>query len=68
MSLDRPVRLQPFERLTLRGKRWFFRMLAPNGKIIAPSQGYKSPGERDDTMRLIASSEIVITPPDAYRL
>lgn len=32
--------IQIFSRRTLRGKRWFFRVRAANGKTIAQSEGY----------------------------
>ena len=32
--------IEIFSRRTLRGKRWYFRIKATNGEIIAQSEGY----------------------------
>lgn len=34
------MRIEMFSRLGLRGKRWYFRVRADNGEIIAASEGY----------------------------
>ncbi len=34
------MKLEIFSRRTLRGKRWFFRVRAANGEIIAHSESY----------------------------
>lgn len=35
------MRIEMFSRLGLCGKRWYFRVRADNGEIIAASEGYK---------------------------
>ena len=44
-----------FPRRTLRGRRFFFRMVAPNGEIIMQSQGYKTHRACLGTVTLIQS-------------
>lgn len=34
------MRIEIFSRLGLLGKRWYFRVRAANGKVIASSEGY----------------------------
>lgn len=33
-------KFEVFSRRGLRGKRWYFRFVAPNGQIMAQSEGY----------------------------
>jgi uncharacterized protein YegP (UPF0339 family) len=48
------IRFEPFERVTLRGRRFFFRIVAAgNNEILAPSQPYKTERQRDRTIALI---------------
>jgi uncharacterized protein YegP (UPF0339 family) len=42
---------EAFNRLTLFGRRWFFRILAANGEPIAQSEGYRN---RADCLRTAA--------------
>jgi uncharacterized protein YegP (UPF0339 family) len=39
---------EKFERRTLRGRRWFFRFVAPNGEKMWSSEPYSSAKARDD--------------------
>lgn len=42
------IRFETFERVTLRGKRWFFRIVASgNNEVLAQSQTYKAARDRD---------------------
>jgi uncharacterized protein YegP (UPF0339 family) len=34
------MKITVFSKLTLRGRRWFFRIVAANGEIIAQSEAY----------------------------
>lgn len=36
-----------FDRLTLFGRRWFFRYIGNNGEPVFPSEAYNSPAARD---------------------
>lgn len=42
------ARFDTFDRLTLRGRRWFFRFKAPNGEIVFQSEAYNSAAARDN--------------------
>lgn len=49
--------IQTFDRMTLRGRRWFFRIVdVGNNEILAPSQPYKSKWGRDKTARRLSRS------------
>lgn len=39
------MKFQIFSRLTWRGKRWFFRIVAKNGEPVAQSEGYQNRGD-----------------------
>lgn len=56
--------VQTFERKTLLGKRWFFRIVdCGNNKIIAASEGYNSKAGRDKTaIRLAYSLGCAVVP------
>ena len=42
--------IQTFERMTLRGRRYFFRIIdAGNNEVLAQSQTYKTKQQRDRT-------------------
>lgn len=45
-----------FSKFTLRGKRWFFRIVAKNGEIIAQSEAYVRRIDAQRTLTLIATS------------
>lgn len=43
-----PIRFETFDRMTLVGRRWFFRIVRErNNEIMAQSQAYKRAGSRD---------------------
>jgi hypothetical protein len=49
------VEVQTFERTGLRGRRFFFRIVdTGNWEILAQSQPYKGPGQRDETAARLA--------------
>ena len=43
------MRIEMFSRLSLRGKRWYFRVRADNGEVIAQSEGYHNRGDARST-------------------
>lgn len=47
------MRIEVFARRTLRGRRWFFRMIAKNGKIVAQSEGYHNRIDALETIKTI---------------
>ncbi len=46
-------RFEFFSRVGLRGKRWYFRLRAPNGKIMMQSEGYKNRGDAEHAVYVI---------------
>lgn len=49
-----PIRFETFDRLTLVGRRYFFRVVREgNNEIMAPSQPYKRPESRDIAIAII---------------
>ena len=49
--------IEKYERMTLLGHRWFFRIVdSENYEILAPSQAYKSARARDKTANRLASA------------
>lgn len=51
------LEVQTFERSTLLGRRWFFRIVdTGNWEILTPSQPYKTKRQRDATAKRLASS------------
>jgi len=44
-----------YSRMTLRGRRHYFRMVAPNGEIILQSQSYRARNSCIGTVNLIQS-------------
>jgi len=44
------MRIEIFQRWGMRGKRWYFRMVARNGKTVAQSQGYHNLKDAQDTV------------------
>lgn len=50
------IAVETFERMTLLGPRWFFRIVdTGNSEILAASQKYKGPWQRDKTARRLAN-------------
>lgn len=41
------MKFETFDRLTLFGRRWFFRLVAANGEPVAQSEAYNSAQSRD---------------------
>lgn len=49
------VVIETFDRMTLLGPRWFFRIVdTGNSEILAPSQAYKWPYQRNATAKRLA--------------
>lgn len=46
------MKIKLFPRLTLRGRKWFFRIVADNGQTVAQSEGYS---RRLDALETIKS-------------
>lgn len=44
------MRFEVFQRRTLRGLRWFFRLRADNGQVVAQSEGYHNYQDMIDTI------------------
>lgn len=42
--------IEIFRRITLRGRRWFIRIRAKNGRIIMSSEGHQN---REDVVKLV---------------
>lgn len=47
------MRFEVFQRRTLRGLRWFFRLRADNGQIVAASEAYHNYQDMIDTIHSI---------------
>ena len=47
------MRIELFERRTLRGKRWYFRVKAANHKVIAQSEAYHNRNDALATATLL---------------
>jgi uncharacterized protein YegP (UPF0339 family) len=59
-------RFERFDRMTLRGRRWFFNFSAPNSKVMAQSEAYNSEAARDDAIATIkreAGAALVVDTP-----
>lgn len=50
---DSRYQFELFRRLTLRGWRHFFRLRAPNGRILLQSEGYSRGIDAEDAVRTI---------------
>jgi hypothetical protein len=51
------MEVQTFDRLTLAGRRWFFRIVdCGNNEILSGSQPYKSPYQRNETANRLATA------------
>lgn len=53
------MRFECFRKLGLRGRRWYFRLVAGNGEPIGQSEGYANKGDMERTIRLIMSESPV---------
>jgi hypothetical protein len=52
-----PFEIQTFDRLTLVGRRWFFRIVSTrNWEKIAQSESYNRPGARNETAHDLAEA------------
>lgn len=51
-------RYETFTRLTLRGRRYFFRFVAPNNEIMAQSQPYKAAQTRNESLQIIRRKSV----------
>lgn len=47
------MKVEIFRRLGMRGRLWFFRVRARNGRIIAQSEGYRNRGDALQTINLL---------------
>lgn len=47
------MKIELFPRLTWRGKRWYFRVKAKNGEIIATSEAYHNLADARKTAQLL---------------
>ena len=50
------MRIEIFARWTLRGRRWFFRIMAANGEAVAQSEAYHNRGDAWETARSIRAN------------
>ena len=56
----RPIDVQVFPRWTVRGKRWFVRLVGVNGEKLMHSQAYKSFASAEHTAYLIAEGKFQV--------
>jgi uncharacterized protein YegP (UPF0339 family) len=47
------MKIEIFPRATWRGKRWYFRVRASNGEIVAQSEGYQNRADCWSTAQLL---------------
>ncbi len=47
------MKFKLFRRLTLLGPRWYWRLVATNGKIVAASEGYRNEADARSTIQSI---------------
>ena len=47
------MKIELFSRLTLKGKRWFFRIRAANGKTVAQSESYHNRHDALETATML---------------
>lgn len=50
------MRFEIYRRLTLVGKRWFWRLKAENHEIIASGEGYRNLADAENAVRLVKST------------
>ena len=46
-------RFEKFDKLTILGRRWFFRFVAPNHEKMNQSEGYNSAAARDHAIEVL---------------
>lgn len=52
-----PYEIQTFDRLSLLGRRWYFRVVdTGNWETVAQSEGYTRPGARNETVESLRTS------------
>jgi hypothetical protein len=56
----RKLKIETFSRLTLRGRKHFFRIKAANGEPIAQSEGFSRAIDRDATADLFVTRDFEI--------
>jgi hypothetical protein len=57
LNMGPGIAVETFQRFTLLGPRWFFRIVdTGNSEILAQSQSYKSPYQRDITAKRMAAA------------
>lgn len=56
----RKLKIEKFTRLTLTGRRHFFRIKGANGEPIAQSEGYVRAKDRDETASLFIARDFEI--------
>lgn len=47
------MKIEIFQRLSLKGKRWHFRVRADNGKIVAQSEAYHNRSDAVSTAMML---------------
>ena len=47
---------ETYDKRTLRGRRYYWRLRAANGEIVAQGEGYNSAAGRDNGIRVVAST------------
>jgi uncharacterized protein YegP (UPF0339 family) len=47
------MRFELFQRRTVRGKRWFWRLKARNGEIVCQSEAYHSRADAEHSIDLV---------------
>jgi uncharacterized protein YegP (UPF0339 family) len=47
------MKVELFRRITIAGRRWYFRVRARNGKIIVQSEGYRNRTDAVQTINLL---------------
>jgi uncharacterized protein YegP (UPF0339 family) len=50
------MRYEIYSRITIRGRRWFWRLRAVNHEIIASGEGYRNKDDAEDAISLVQSS------------
>lgn len=53
----RKLKIETFDRRTLWGRRYFFRIKAANGEVIAQSEGYRNRLDRDGATDLLTTRD-----------
>lgn len=58
--MRRKLKIEIFDRITLLGRRWFFRVKAANGKTIAQSEAYRNRLDAEDTAAIFINRDFDI--------